>query len=302
MTTRICYLISLLTGIGLLFIGTRFLVSPLSAEFDYGIVINTNGDFSFHYIKGIRDIFSGLLLILLVITKEKKALAITLLAATIVPLEDMIIVLGKQGGDWQHAIAHLIAVIICITTGPALLMQNGKKIASSPQLSFNMLQSAVTGGATISECDLFPGSKTPWHYHTLFSEKFELLEGKLEIGKNGIIYELNKGDEITIEKNETHFFNNRFSEKCRVRTTLAPGNIQFEQASLILIGLTKDGLTSATGVPKKLSDLALFLYLNNSKMTGLLTVFEPFFNVIAQRAIKSGRLKTLISRYCENLG
>jgi len=302
MTTRICYLISLLTGIGLLFIGTRFLVSPIKAEFDYGIFTNTNGDFSFHYIKGLRDLFSGLLLILFVITKEKKALAITLLAATIVPLGDMIIVLGKQGNDWQHAIAHLIAVIICITTGPVLLMQKRKNIVSTPQVSLKMLQSAVTGGATISECDLFPGAKTPWHYHTSFSEKFELLEGKLEVGRNGKIYQLSEGDEITIQQNETHFFNNKFSEKCRVRTILNPGNIQFEQASLILIGLTKDGLTSTTGVPKKLSDLALFLYLNNSKMTGFLKIFEPVFNAIAKRAIKTGRLKTLISRYCQNLG
>jgi hypothetical protein len=165
-----------------------------------------------------------------------------------------------------------------------------------------MLQSAVTGGATISECDLFPGAKTPWHYHTLFSEKFELLEGKLEVGRNGKIYQLSEGDEITIQQNETHFFNNKFSEKCRVRTILNPGNIQFEQASLILIGLTKDGLTSTTGVPKKLSDLALFLYLNDSKMTGFLKIFEPVFNAIARRAIKAGRLKTLISRYCQNLG
>lgn len=300
MTTKICYTISFLTGLGLLFIGTRFLVSPLNAEFDYGIFTNTNNDFSFHYIKGIRDLFSGLLLIFLVLTKEKRALAITLLAATVVPLGDFLIVTAKHGNDWQHAIAHLTAVMICITIGALLLIPTRKRNVTQAQVSFRMLQSAVTGGPTITECDLIPGAKTPWHYHTLFSEKFEVLEGQLEVGKNGTIHQLTRGDQITILPNESHLFKNRSGEKCKVRTTLAPGNIQFEQASLILLGLTKDGLTSASGIPKKLPDLALFLYLNNSKMRGLPGIFGPIFNLIAKSAINRGRLEMLTSKYCKD--
>jgi hypothetical protein len=78
---------------------------------------------------------------------------------------------------------------------------------------------------------------------------------------------------------------------------LTPGNIEFEQASRILLGLTRDGLTNASGVPKKLSDLALFLQLNNSKMTGFLKIFQPIFSLIAKVAIKRGRLAVLLSKY-----
>lgn len=299
MTTKICYFISFLTGIGLLFIGTRFLLSPLQAAFDYGMLTNTKGNFSFHYVKGIRDIFSGLLLLLLVLMKERRALAIVLLAATIVPLGDFIVVLGERGNDWQFTIAHLLAIGICIILGSILLMRKKGRQATAPEMSFRIIQSAETGGSTITECDLLPGAKTPWHYHTLFSEKFELLVGNLEVGRNSVIYQLKEEDEITILPNEPHLFNNRSTEKCRVRTVLTPGNIQFEQASRILLGLTNDGLTKANGIPRNLFDLALFLYLNNSKMMGFLKIFQPIFSLIAKIAIKRGRLAVLLSKYCK---
>jgi len=302
MTTRICYIISFLTGLGLLFIGMRFLVSPLKAEFDYGIVTNTNNDFSFHYIKGIRDLFSGILLVLLVLTKQRKALAIALLVATIVPLGDLMIVMLKDGSDWQHGIAHLIAVAVCVIIGPVLLMQKRQKSSSHHQISFDLVQSAVNGGPTVSECDLLPGAKTPWHYHTLFSEKFEILEGELEVGKDGKRYQLKPGDQIVIAANETHLFNNKSKGLCRLRTTIDPGNIEFEQASLILLGLAKDGLTNRSGIPKKFSDLALFIYLNNSKMTGAMKIVEPILNLVAKIAIKRGRLKVLEEAYCKTIG
>lgn len=301
MTTRICYIISILTAVGLLFIGLRFLISPVQAEFDFGIFTDTNDDYSFHYIKGVRDIFSGMLLLLLAVTKQKKALGIALLSATIVPLGDLLIVMDGNGGDWQHTIAHLIATGICIIIGPILLIQKPAKISSDKQISFNLIQSATDGGPTVTECDLLPGAKTPWHYHTLFSEKFEILAGELEVGKGGKRYRLKAGDEISISANEKHLFNNRSNNACRIRTTIDPGNILFEKASLILLGLAKDGLTNSNGIPKKFSDLAIFIYLNNSKMTGIMKIAEPFLNLIAKIAMHRGRLKVLEDTYCKTI-
>ncbi|MBS7566678.1 hypothetical protein KHS38_21685, partial [Mucilaginibacter sp. Bleaf8] len=72
----------------------------------------------------------------------------------------------------------------------------------------------------------------------------------------------------------------------------------FENALLISKGLAKDGLASAAGTPKKLADLALFVYLNNSKMVGLQKIAAPLFNYLAKSAIKKGRLKELELKYC----
>lgn len=299
MTTRICYGISLLTAAGLIFIGLKFLISPVKAELDFGISLNTQADYSFHYIKGVRDLFSGILLVLLVLTKQRKALALTLLAATIVPLGDFIIVMGKNTGDWQHGIAHLIAIAICIIVGPTLFMQKPTENVPGNETYFKLIHSAADGGPTVTECDLLPGTKTPWHYHTLFSEKFEVIKGELEVGKAGKRYQLNAGEHIIIKANETHLFNNRSNEVCRISTTIDPGNMQFELASQILLGLAKDGHTNRNGIPKRFSDLALFIYLNNTKMTGGMKIIEPILTFIAKVAIKRGRLKVLEDAYCK---
>jgi hypothetical protein len=59
MTKKISIAIAFLTGLGMIFLGARFLLSPEAAEAGYGIHFMEQGDYSFHYAKGIRDIFSG---------------------------------------------------------------------------------------------------------------------------------------------------------------------------------------------------------------------------------------------------
>src|SRR5690349_3755989 len=121
MTQRISIAIAFLTGLGMIFIGARFLLSPEAAEIGYGIHFNEQGNYSFHYIKGIRDMFSGLLLCAFVLLNERRALAITLLAGAIIPLTDMLIVLSKSYNSVQQAIPHIIASVICAVFGIILI-------------------------------------------------------------------------------------------------------------------------------------------------------------------------------------
>ena len=113
MTTKISYAIAFITGLGLIFLGTRFLLSPEVAEAGYGIHFNEQGDYSFHYIKGIRDILSGLLICVFVLMNERRALGVTLLAGTMVPVTDMLIVLSKSYNGVLQAMPHISAIIIC---------------------------------------------------------------------------------------------------------------------------------------------------------------------------------------------
>ena len=121
MTKNIAIAIAFLTGLGLIFIGARFLIAPEIAETGYGIHFNQQGDYSFHYIKGIRDLMSGLLICIFVLSKQTKALAITLLVGTIVPIVDMLIVLSKDYNGLTQAIPHISAIIICFLFGVILL-------------------------------------------------------------------------------------------------------------------------------------------------------------------------------------
>jgi hypothetical protein len=121
MTKKISIAIAFLTGLGLIFLGARFLIASETAEVGFGIHFNEQGDYSFHYIKGIRDIFTGLIICIFILTKETKALGITLLVGAIIPTIDMLIVLSKDYNSIIPAISHISAIIICAVFGIILL-------------------------------------------------------------------------------------------------------------------------------------------------------------------------------------
>jgi len=132
MTTKISYAIAFLLGLGMVFLGARFFFSPEVATGAFGIRFNSNGDYSFHHIKGIRDIFSGILLCALVLMKERRALGVMLFVATIIPVSDMITVLEKSYNSVQQAIPHIIATIICSVVG-ILLLTVKPQIKAAPE-------------------------------------------------------------------------------------------------------------------------------------------------------------------------
>jgi quercetin dioxygenase-like cupin family protein len=297
MTKNIFISITFLTGLGLIFIGSRFLIAPEIAEAGYGIHFSEQGDYSFHYIKGIRDLFTGLLICILIFSKQTKALGLTLLLGTIIPLADMFIVLNKDYNGLTQAIPHLSAIIICFFCGLFFLKnKNGKKVDDTGFAK--VILSADTNEESIIEYNIIPGEKTPWHYHNLFSETFEVLKGTLEVGLKNQVYQKKIGDIVTIQPNEKHYFHNTSNDDCLIKVTISPGNKNFENALLILKGLAKDGFATPSGVPEKLADLALFIYLNNSRMVGPQKIAETLFTYLAKKAVKNGRLGELELKYC----
>ncbi len=71
-----------------------------------------------------------------------------------------------------------------------------------------LIDSADTNKDSVLEMNILPGEKTPWHYHNLFSETFEILKGSLEVGKGKDIVHLKQGDIATIKPNEKHYYHN----------------------------------------------------------------------------------------------
>src|SRR5450432_1557916 len=129
MATKISYSIAFLLGLGMIFLGVRFFLSPEAATTGFGIHFNADGDYSFQHIKGIRDIFSGLLICVFVLMNERRALGVTLLAGTMIPINDMLIVLSKSYNGVPQAMPHIIAIIICFVVGIILLATKPKKKA-----------------------------------------------------------------------------------------------------------------------------------------------------------------------------
>ncbi|MCD0466068.1 cupin domain-containing protein [Flavobacterium sp. ENC] len=161
-----------------------------------------------------------------------------------------------------------------------------------------LIGSVDNGNKSIARLNILPGEKTPWHYHTLFSETFSILKGTLEVGRRRDILHLKQGDAVTIMAKEKHYYHNTSNEECIITTTIDPGNKNFENALLILKGLASDGLATSAGTPKRFAHLVLFVYLSNSKMTGIQKMAEPVFNFFTKAAIKKGQLDKLIEKYC----
>ena len=127
MTTKISYAIALILGLAMIFLGVRFFTNPDAATAAFGIKFNAQGDYSFHYIKGIRDVFSGLLICAFVLMKERRALGVTLLAGTMIPLNDLLIVINKPYTGIGEAMSHSIAAAVCAIFGMILLIAKPKQ-------------------------------------------------------------------------------------------------------------------------------------------------------------------------------
>jgi hypothetical protein len=121
----VSFWMTLLVAAGIIFIGGRFIVHPLTGADGYGIPISDVKDLPFGRIKGIRDIFSGLVLLPFLFLRMRRATAIALTTAIIVPATDFCIVLMTNGStDLQHLLIHGLTVVYMIVTSILLFRGN----------------------------------------------------------------------------------------------------------------------------------------------------------------------------------
>jgi hypothetical protein len=103
--------LSLLTGLGLVFIGLRFLLAPRAGAEGFGVFLPpADVNYAFHYAKGIRDVFSGLLIVAFAGLGYDRALAWVLLLGTLIPSTDLAIVRAQPSASLALALPHLIAI------------------------------------------------------------------------------------------------------------------------------------------------------------------------------------------------
>ncbi|MFD2937372.1 DUF4267 domain-containing protein [Spirosoma flavum] len=292
-------LISLLIGLGLLFIGARFLLAPEIGEAGFGLNFN-QPNYAFHYIKGIRDIFSGLIIVSLAWSHYRRPLFLTLLAGSVIPFADMLIVWRTPGSNLWAMLIHggtvITLWILCYFLRQSMSETEVKPLGNEKSY-VKRISSVSDGKNSVLVLTILPGESTPWHYHQLFSETFEVLKGGLIVGQGDQTLRLQEGQTATIQPGQKHFFNNTSGQESLVKVTVSPGNRDFEESLLIYKGLAKDGLASKSGTPKKLTDLALFIRLNDSHMMGLQKIAEPLFSLLATLATKQGRLSYLREKY-----
>jgi len=119
MMTGIGFYLSGLIAVGIIFIGCRFLLAPATAAAGYGVPAGDEPrSRAYLSAKGIRDIASGLFVVMLVAYGSAHALGWFMLIATLIPIADAVIVL-HQGGS------RIIAFGVHGGTAVAMLIISG---------------------------------------------------------------------------------------------------------------------------------------------------------------------------------
>jgi len=106
-------------AIAIIFIGCRFLLAPSTAAAAYGVPAGAEPNSrAYLFAKGIRDIASGLFAAILIAYGSAHILGWFMLAATLIPIADALIVL-RQGGS------RTIAYGVHGSTAVAMLIISG---------------------------------------------------------------------------------------------------------------------------------------------------------------------------------
>ena len=117
----VSFWMTVLVAAGIIFIGGRFILNPSVGADGYGIPISSAGDLAYGRIKGIRDIFSGIVLLPFLFLGMRKAAAFALTAAIIVPATDFCIILLTNGPrDLQHLLIHGLTAVYMVVTSVLL--------------------------------------------------------------------------------------------------------------------------------------------------------------------------------------
>ncbi|MBZ0286753.1 MAG: cupin domain-containing protein, partial [Anaerolineae bacterium] len=150
--------------------------------------------------------------------------------------------------------------------------------------TFLKTASETNGDYTLVEVELAPHGGNDLHYHTDFTEEFEVLEGQLNVHCGAKELVLKPGEKALVERFVNHRFYSTSDEPARFLVTLRPGHAGFEKTIQIAYGLASDGKTTPDGTPKGPLTLGLIFQLSGTRLPGFFKVIEPFFGVLASLA------------------
>jgi hypothetical protein len=83
--------------IAIIAVGINFILNPVGASTAYGVPIHDPSAFPFMWIKGIRDIFSGLVILPFLLRGDRRTTATLFAIAILIPLSDGLVILAHLG-------------------------------------------------------------------------------------------------------------------------------------------------------------------------------------------------------------
>jgi hypothetical protein len=129
MLTAVASIVSGAIGVGIIFLGARFVVAPKAAAAGYGVPVAEAADqfpgrdpYPWLYVKGVRDIASGIFLLILLANRSPHLLGAFMAAATLIPVGDAVIVLCSGGSRAAAFGIHGVTAAVMLAASAALLI------------------------------------------------------------------------------------------------------------------------------------------------------------------------------------
>src|ERR1700719_1589570 len=104
MLTTLASIVSGVIGVGIILIGARFVLAPQAAAAGFGVPAEPAGGktaarspYPWLYVKGVRDIASGIFICILLANQAPHLLGAFMAAASLIPVGDAVIVLRSGG-------------------------------------------------------------------------------------------------------------------------------------------------------------------------------------------------------------
>jgi hypothetical protein len=118
----------------LFILSLRTVIDPTGAATAYGMPLSSHGDIPWMYVKAGRDLGVGVALAALLFTRQRRAVAVFLIAATLMPLADFLIVITHTGRVMFALGVHGSAAIYTLVLGLVLLRRSPQgSIATTPR-------------------------------------------------------------------------------------------------------------------------------------------------------------------------
>ncbi|OBJ59911.1 DUF4267 domain-containing protein [Mycobacterium asiaticum] len=122
--TITAYTLAGVIATAIVFIGARFIVAPRVAAAGYGVLpdLDQPGVRAYLSVKGVRDIASGLFVVILIVAGATQLLGWIILAATVIPVADTAIVLSHGGSKAVAWTVHGSTAAVMLVTSALLLI------------------------------------------------------------------------------------------------------------------------------------------------------------------------------------
>jgi hypothetical protein len=123
MDNAILLIVTALIAVGIIAIGCFYLVSPERISGSFGLKPPASDADTRAWLrpKGIRDVASGLVVLTMMLTADKRLVGLALLVYAIIPLGDMSIVLGSGGSKSRAFSVHGATCAAMLVVGLLLI-------------------------------------------------------------------------------------------------------------------------------------------------------------------------------------